>query len=50
VGAYYLVVASILLCCQTSALAWPWAMGGSFGVGQALMATVLYQNLERRTP
>jgi hypothetical protein len=47
VGAYYLVVASILLCYQTSALAWPWAMGGSFGVGQALMAYVLYQNLER---
>lgn len=49
VGAYYLVAASILLSFQTSALAWPWAMGGSFGVGQALMAYVLYQNLERKT-
>jgi hypothetical protein len=47
VGAYYLVAASILVSFQTSALAWPWAMGGSFGVGQALMAYVLYQNLER---
>jgi hypothetical protein len=50
VGAYYLVAASILLTFGTSALAWPWAMGGSFGVGQALMAYVLYQNLERTTP
>ena len=49
VGAYYLVVASILLGYQTTALAWPWAMGGSFGVGQALLAYVLYQNLERTT-
>lgn len=47
VGAYYLVVASILLSFDTSALAWPWAMGGAFGMGQALMAYVLYQNLER---
>ncbi len=47
VGAYYLVAASILLSFETSALAWPWAMGGAFGVGQALMAYVLYQNLER---
>jgi hypothetical protein len=48
VGAYYLIVASILLCFDTDALAWPWAMGGSFGVGQSLLAYVLYQNLERK--
>lgn len=47
VGAYYLVAGSILLSFETAALAWPWAMGGSFGVGQALLACVLYQNLER---
>lgn len=49
VGAYYLAAASILLSFETTALAWPWAMGGAFGIGQALMAYVLYQNLERTT-
>lgn len=49
VGAYYLVASAILLSYTSSALLWPWAMGGSFGVGQALMAYVLYQNLERTT-
>lgn len=47
VGAYYLVAASLLLSFEAYALAWPWAMGSAFGVGQALMAYVLYQNLER---
>jgi hypothetical protein len=49
VGAYYLVASALLLCHPASALVSPWAMGGSFGVGQGLMAYVLYQNLERKT-
>lgn len=48
VGAYYLVASALLTTFDGSALSQPWAMGGAFGLGQAAMAWVLYQNLERK--
>lgn len=48
VAVYYL--AAGLVCLATARGAWalsPWAMVGTFGVGQALAAAVLYYNLER---
>ncbi len=48
VGAYYLVAASCLLVWSATALSQPWVMGGVFGLGQSLLAYVLYQNLERK--
>lgn len=50
VGAYYLTVAAGFLSWGTVALTWPWAMGIAFGLGQFLLATVLYHNLERSSP
>lgn len=49
VGAYYLAASALLVNIGDSALAQPWAMGGCFGIGQAALAWVLYQNLERKT-
>lgn len=49
VGAYYLIASALLVSFEGSALSQPWAMGGCFGLGQAAMAWVLYQNLERKT-
>lgn len=49
VGAYYLVASALLISFDHTALGEPWAMGTCFGLGQAAMAWVLYQNLERKT-
>lgn len=47
VGAYYLGTGSLLLGFSESALSLSWYMGGVFGVGQFILAYVMYQNLER---
>jgi hypothetical protein len=44
VGLYYLMAGGTLL---ANASLNPWAMGGTFGLGQALLALTLYWNLER---
>ena len=48
VGAYYLLsgMAALLLARGDAALS-PWAMVGTFGVGQMLAAAILYFTLER---
>jgi hypothetical protein len=47
-GAYYLAAGVLcLLCAKGSAALSPWAMAGSFGVGQFLTAGILYWTLER---
>jgi hypothetical protein len=49
IGAYYLFAGSAVLALGQGTLAFsPWLMVGSFGVGQALTAAVLYWNLERK--
>ena len=48
VGAYYLVAGTACLgWAQGDAAFSPWAMGGTFGIGQLLTAAVLYWTLER---
>lgn len=49
IGAYYLFAGSAALALGRGEQAFsPWLMVGSFGVGQALTAAVLYWHLERR--
>jgi hypothetical protein len=47
VGAFFLAAGALLLGFSESALVQPWYVGGVFGVGQLLLAYVMYQNLER---
>ena len=49
VGAFYLMASALLVTFDHTALDQPWLMGSCFGLGQAGMAWVLYQNLERKT-
>jgi hypothetical protein len=49
VGLYYLVAGSVGLACGRNSYALhPWLMGGTFGVGQLLMAVALLTAEERR--
>lgn len=51
VGAYYLVAGTAaLILAQGDAALSPWAMVGTFGVGQLLAAAILYVTLERMEP
>ncbi|MGH7139452.1 MAG: hypothetical protein ACREHD_27215 [Pirellulales bacterium] len=49
IAVYYLTAGTLSLAMAQGerALA-PWAMGGTFGIGQTLAATILYYTLERR--
>lgn len=48
VALFYLVAGAMLIACTTpAAIPSPWTMGVTFGVGQALLALVLFRNLER---
>lgn len=47
IGAYFLGAGALLLQYPTIALGQPWCMGAVFGVGQMMLAYVMYQNLER---
>jgi len=49
VGAFYLMAGALLLGFCESALTQPWYVGGVFGLGQFMLAYVMYQNLERET-
>ena len=47
VAVYYLLASVVLLTIGREHTFSPWAMGGTFGVGQTLAATILYFTLER---
>lgn len=49
VGLFYLLAGTSLLVLGAEGLALsPWSVGGTFGIGQLLLAAVLYWNVERR--
>jgi hypothetical protein len=47
VAVYYLLASVFLLMIAREHTFSPWAMGGTFGIGQTLAATILYFTLER---
>lgn len=50
VGVFYMLAGTLVLVWARNDFAFsPWAMGGPFGVGQLLSASILYWTLERKT-